>query len=144
MDNELRFTVENDKMVRMSGLYQWPTYAGLLEGLPTDKMNERILNEIAEDAKRHIPYCDAVYVIEAEQKPIEYEGKYPFGKPMSLPGIVCVTNLTCSDTVRDKNMDASHLTIVWFQENYAFPIDVEIREKIMQIPWSKVAEDFGY
>ncbi|MCE3228975.1 MAG: hypothetical protein K0S32_3526 [Bacteroidetes bacterium] len=140
------FTVETDRTLYMKGLYQWETYSGLLEGLPTDKMNQGILENIAKDAKRHVPFCDAVYVIQPEQTPFPYEREhpYPFGKPMSLPDTVCVTNLYSLEPVRNEDGEGSQLTVVWFQENYAFPIDVEIRDKIMQIEWSKVAESFYY
>lgn len=144
MENNLRFNLENNLSAWGNCLYQWATYSGLLEGLPTERTNKGILDRLKDDVKRHIPYCDAVYIIEAEQKPIDYEKEYPFGKPMELPPVICVTNLTCSQPARNKNEDGSHLSIAWFQNDFAFPIEAEIIEKIKLIPWTKVAQDFCY
>ena len=52
--------------------------------------------------------------------------------------------LQCHQVFRDFDMHGSALTVVWFQENYAMPIDDLILEKIKQIPWAEIADEFEY
>jgi hypothetical protein len=136
-------TIENGKKAYLDSLHQWRTYGGLLEGIPTDKMNANILERVLVEAKHHT-YTSAIFVIKPEQVPIPYDGKYPFGNPMQMPATTCVASLTCLDTARNHSMDGSALTIVWYQENFAFPIEEAILESIKQITWSQLAEDFEY
>ncbi|MBS1635182.1 MAG: hypothetical protein JST26_04610 [Bacteroidetes bacterium] len=141
MNNEL--TIEKNKQVLITGLYQWRTYGGLIDGIPHNKMNDRILKELPNRAKKlctDIP----VYIIEPKQTPIPYDGKYPFGVPMSMPSVICVAELSSGQPVRDMDMHGSQLIVAWFQDQYALPIDHAILDKIKEIHWSKFAEDFCY
>jgi hypothetical protein len=141
MNGEL--IVEGDKQVTIKRIKQWHIYDGLLEGLPTTRMNNRILADVKEDAKK---FCglDEIYLIEPQQTPIPYDGKYPFGEPASLPSVACIIELWHYTTFRDDKKDFSSLGIIWFQNDYAFPIDEEIIEKIKQIPFSKICGEFTY
>ena len=90
----------------IEGIYQWNTYGGLLEGLPTKRMNRRIIKETIEEAKK-ICYQDNYHLIKPVEKPIEYDRKYIFGKPYALPPIVCVASLSCLEPQRDESKDGS-------------------------------------
>ncbi len=127
----------------MRSLHQWPTYGGLLEGLPTDRMNENILKRVVEEARKHT-YNDAVYIIQPEQTPIPYDKKYPFGTPMQMPAITCIASFTSHQPAYNQEKDGSALTIVWYQEEYAFPVSQAILEQFRKIPWSTLAKDFDY
>lgn len=135
--------IEGDKEVRIKRISQSYTYGGLLEGLPTTRMNDYILASVKEEAKK---FCglDEIYLIEPQQTPIPYDGKYPFGTPMSLPSVICIIKIWYYTTFRDKEKDFSCLGIIWFQNDYAFPIDEEIVEKIKEIPFSKICGEFQY
>ena len=134
--------------VTITRIMQWRTYDGLLEGLPTIEMNNRHLTVAKEEAKK---FCwqDEIYLIEPEQTPISYDegkyGKYPFGKPASLPQVTCIAKIKClSTTFKDKTKDYSSLGIIWFQENYAFPIDKNVLEKIKEIPFRESCGEFEW
>lgn len=135
--------VENDKAVSISALHQWPTYGGLLEGIPTDRVNARILERLSGEIKRHCGNKSS-YILQPEQTPIAYEGHYPFGTPMALPAMICVADLVYSQPVRDPDQHGSQLAVAWFQEEYAFPIDEEIMHRFRELKWSALAEDFYY
>lgn len=137
------FTVEQNRDVSMRSLHQWRTYGGLLEGLPTDRLNEEILKRVTEEARKHTN-MHAVHIIKPEQIAIPYEKKYPFGTPMQMPGITCVANFTSNQPANDQRIDGSALTIVWYQDDYAFPVSQHILAQFREIPWSKLAEDFNY
>ncbi|PTX63570.1 hypothetical protein C8N46_101171 [Kordia periserrulae] len=135
--------IDNDLEVRIDHIDQWFTYSGLLEGLPTNRLNTMILERTKEEAKERF-HSDAVYLIEPTQTPIEYEGRYVFGKPMQLPSITCVCSVASSEVFRNKEMHGSHLIIIWLQEDYAFPIEETIIEKIKEIPFRKICKEFEY
>lgn len=66
--------VEGHREVRIKSIHQWPTYWGLMEGLPTTEMNANILSSSKQYAQK---YCDieAFQVLEPVQTAIMYEGK---------------------------------------------------------------------
>jgi hypothetical protein len=84
------------------------------------------------------------YLIPPIETPIEIDRKYPFGTPASIPGITCIAQFDSFDPARDKSMDASTLPIVWFQSDFAFPIEDSILEHIRLLNWEKYASDFQY
>jgi hypothetical protein len=109
---ELEF---KDKTVKVTSLYQWSTYEGLIEGLPTDKMNERILNSIHEKATV-LTHIENFLLIKPKQTPIDIKKKYPFGEPMSLPGITCIVGLKYHGTSNPNVGGISELTLIWDQK----------------------------
>jgi len=141
MNGEL--TVDGNKQVSIKRIKQWYTYDGLLEGLPTTRMNNRILEDAKEDAKI---FCglEEIYLIEPQQTPLSYSGKYPFGDPASMPNVTCIAELWYHATFKDKEKDFSSLGVIWFQNDFAFPIDKEIIEKLKEIPFSKICGEFTY
>jgi hypothetical protein len=120
--------------IHLSSLNQSWTYEGLLEGLPTREMNRRRIEGVVaeERAKSH-----GVWVVPPYETPIPYDGRYPFGEPARLPYVQCIAEFRSpgGDLVTD-----SRLTIVWFQEEFALPIDATILEQIRRIDWSELAE----
>lgn len=138
-----KLIIDGDKEVTIKKIKQWVTYDGLLEGFPTLQMNNRILAGVKEAAK---DFCgiEEVCLIEPSQTPISYEGKYPFGDPASLPAVVCIAELWYYKACRDKSKDYSSLGLIWFQEDYAFPIEEEILRKIREIPYSRICGEFIY
>tara|TARA_Y100000815_G_C12973061_1_gene361197 strand:+ start:92 stop:517 length:426 start_codon:yes stop_codon:yes gene_type:complete len=135
--------IETNKNVTIKRIKQWHTYGGLLEGIPTDKLNERIINRTKKQAKE-FSGMEEIYLIEPKQKPIDYDGKYPFGNPASLPGVTCIAELWHNDVFKNPDKMFSSLCIIWFQEDYAFPIEENILNSIKEIPFSKICGEFDY
>lgn len=136
--------VEKDKYLNLIALYQERTYAGLLEGLPTDRMNKRILEGLPDKIKKHFDSYTPFYVIPPEETPIPYKGKYAFGTPVSLPYVMCMAELSYHRPVNQTNKDGSVLNIVWFQNTFVFPIEETIQKKLLEFQWSKYALDIDY
>lgn len=136
-------TIENDHTAYVHILHQYAAYSGLLEGLPTREMNRDIVKTAVESAPKYT-HQSAVHLIEPIEYPVEYDGVYPFGQPAALPSVACFMLLECNHVFRDENMHGSALTVVWFQKNYAMPIDALILEEIKQIPWAEIADEFEY
>jgi hypothetical protein len=133
--------VEYDKKVTITAIYQWHTYNGLIEGLPTDWANNRILQRLPSNIKSHSGK-DVFHIIEPTLTPISYEGNYPFGQPIKLPSVICIADLILWEPVKDPDKQGSALVIAWFQDYFAFPIAPDIIEKLKVVEWSKLAVDF--
>lgn len=80
-----KLTVEGNREVTITRIGQWHTYDGLLEGIPTTRMNSRILAQVMDEARKFCGFNE-VYLIEPRQRSIEYIGEYPFGKPSAYLG----------------------------------------------------------
>jgi hypothetical protein len=135
-------TLTSGRQIYLKTLLQEITYDGLLEGAPTVEMNNRII-------ERHMKSSSAgsglpPYLIVPVERPIEYDGKYPFGTPASLPIVVCIGRFTSLSPARDKTQDYSSLRIIWFQDDFVFPIAPDVLHKITNLPWDDRAHDLQY
>jgi hypothetical protein len=136
----MKIEMQDDRKINLTSLYQGAIYTGLLEGLPTRRMNERIIHSYQEKARELFPKSP-VFLIEPSQTPIEYHRDYPFGDPASLPPIACVARFKSS--AFDNNVLCyTELAIVWFQSEFALPIDDHILQKIKNINWVKHAAEY--
>jgi len=129
--------VQNDLKVKLCRLNQQHTYSGLSDGPPFERINNELLKRTIEEAKR---FNNPIHLIDPVLTPIPYEGKYPFGDPVSLPQITCIADLLCFKAAKGSG-DYSVLTVVWLQEDYAFPIDNKIILSLKELEWDKFAED---
>jgi hypothetical protein len=139
-----KLELRSGRVVQVCELWQWLVYEGLLEGLPTREMNRREIERIAADERwRH--YGAAPIVLPPNETPIPYhdDRPYPFGEPARLPAIVCGARLE-SAPARDASMHLSGLCVVWFQPDFAFPIDPEALEHLRGIDWERHAIDMEY
>ncbi len=138
-----KLIVEGDHVVDIIEIKQWLVYDGLLEGLPTRRINDQTLIEIKAHAKE---FCqlNAVYLIEPIQEPIEYKGHYPFGEPAKLPDVGCIVKVKSYSTFKEPTKDFSELGLIWFQKQFMFPIEEDILQKIKAIPYSQLCEEFHY
>ncbi|MBE7173224.1 MAG: hypothetical protein INR73_21805 [Williamsia sp.] len=141
MSSEL--IIDGNKSVSIKRIQQRLTYDGLLEGLPTRKMNAHILQGIKDEARKFC-YLNEIYLIEPEEKPIQYSGQYPFGEPAQLPSVICIVEVRSYSAYRDMSKDCSALGLIWFQDDFMFPIAPEIIEKIKSVPYAHICEEFNY
>lgn len=131
-----KLALATGRIAYLSSLRQSNVYDGLLEGLPTREMNRETIDYYVEDARDRTGRQP--FLIEPVQTPIEYEGRYPFGEPAKLPPIVCVAELVSSGRTP---LYSSHLTVIWFQDDYAFPIDTGAEATIRAIEWERVSTE---
>ena len=132
-----------NKEVEVKSLFQWHTYEGLLEGLPHDKLNQRILDRVEEEATG-LTHIKSHYLVEPEQTPLEGFRDYPFGKPMSLPKIICVAKLKGFGTSNPEIGGISELTLTFFQDSFAPPFDSKILDKLKELDWFSYAQDMSW
>ena len=130
--------VDGDIEAVITKIVQYPTYIGLIEGFPNVNSNNDILNEVKSKRNFSNYIDDSVFLIEPKRTQF---ADWLFGKKEKLPIVTCIIEVECYDTFRDKTKAMSVLGIVWFQEDYAFPIDADILEKIKEIPFRKICKE---
>lgn len=136
-----RFKLANGREIHIVAINQWETYQGLLEGVPTIEMNARRIAYAKGEARR-LWGCEPL-LIHPTEVAIVLGRQYPFGTPASIPNVTCIALFRCYDTARDESMDGSELPLVWFQPEFAFPIEGSVRESIHFFDWENFAMDFG-
>ncbi len=132
------------RTIYLRSLRQWQIYAGLLNGLPTVEMNSRLIESlVSEEGKR---WGVEPHVLPPVVRPIEYRSgeKYPFGEPAALPEVGCVAYFTSLEPARDRGQDYSAMLIIWFQDEYALPIDPGVLNGIQALDWERLATDDRY
>lgn len=141
----MKIHLSDDHQLDLTFLKQFRTYAGLLEGLPTLEHNHKILQHLVAEQIENDHGCKP-YLIEPTQTPYppSVSDGYPFGKPMRLPKIYCIGQFYSTAPARNTEADYSFLTIIWFQNTWAFPIDEEVIETITYLPWDVLAHDSEY
>lgn len=134
------------RRIYLQELRQYETYEGLIEGLPTEERNTYRLDHLAEEY-RGKPYPGEPYLIQPKETPLEYRGdkQYPFGTPSALPAVTCIGRFTSHDPVRrGTRCDYSGLIVIWFQPDFAFPIEESVFAEIQAIDWDRHAIDMEY
>ena len=119
--------------IGLLALDQWLTYGGLLEGLPTSEMNERLIRNAVQDARDR--WASSVHLIEPQETRIDTSRSYPFGIPASIPVITCVSHWSGPGCSRGDEYGQTELTLVWYQPEFALPIDEEILSEITALDW---------
>jgi hypothetical protein len=61
-----------------------------------------------------------------------------------MPEVGCIGRFHSSYPARDTGKDYSALTIIWFQDDYAFPISPDVERAIHAVDWDRLARDDEY
>ena len=112
---------------RLLELEQHSTYRGLLDGGPNHELNEQILAEVAGRAGR-IP----THLVRPAERLIGGSRPSPYGPLVHLPEHVC-TGLF--------DLGGRRLTIVWFQDSWAPPIDDVVLTELEELDFLVLAFD---
>jgi hypothetical protein len=140
MDTDL--TLKSGVTIYLKALNQFDTYEGLLEGVPTQQMN-RARIESAMALARTTWNCKS-QLIEPLETPIDVGRPYPFGVPASIPPITCLGLWSTIGFARDRQYGCMQLAIVWYQVQFALPIDGSVLRQILEIDWESTGEFFEY
>ncbi|WP_165732618.1 hypothetical protein [Polaribacter sp. 20A6] len=129
-----RLIVEGDKEVLIYSLDQEKTYSGLKSEKPNKLINANILNL----EKNRSGGGKGTYLLEPPRI------KIPFFKiyKRRLPAVICRAYVKFDGVI--DNCDFSSLTIIWFQDDFALPIENKILKKIKEIPYSLVCNKYSY
>jgi hypothetical protein len=101
-------------------------------------MNQQIIQRILQEEGGHL--------ISPEEEKLTYPGNrpYPFGHPARIPSVACVGCFRSYQPARTASGDFSQLVVVWFQDNFALPIDPKVWLQLLAIDWDRHAADYDY
>jgi hypothetical protein len=134
--------LQTGRALSLTFLKQWLVYGGQLEGLPTREKNQYKVADALTQARTL--KTGEPYLIAPRETPIPYPPgrKYPFGDPAKIPSIGCIGRFHSHQHARDSAKDYSELVVVWFQDDFAFPIDPTVLEQLRQLEWERLAQDY--
>ena len=128
-----KIIVDGDFEVYISSIEQDLTYSNLLEGFPNQGYNAEIIYREGKNK-----YFNEIYVIEPKQTHLSYLSETNY----SIPKVTCRITVQSNKNLKDVRKTFSSLRIVWFQEDYAFPIDKEIIKRFKNIPYHKLCGEY--
>jgi hypothetical protein len=105
-------------------------------------MNQEMIDGIVA-RERERPFPDEPYLIQPEEKPIDYRGEAPYrrGDLAALPSVGCVGRFLSYAPARDVGRQFSELVVIWFQDQFALPIDPKVWPSLVAIDWDRHAAD---
>ena len=131
------------KEIYITELYQEKTYLGLLEGYPNSRMNKEIIERAKIDLCKKFYNPSTPLMISPTSEKIEIQNPSDYQKinvPEKLPDIICAMMLE-SVAVSDE-YEMSCLLVMWFQNDFCFPIDAKILDLFKTLEWNKCS--FGF
>jgi hypothetical protein len=133
--------VDGYRKIKLVDLSQSKTYKNLIEGVPNKELNDRLVERIVAVVREE---TNNFVLIQPKRIKAEINDIYPFRERENLPDVSCVAEFRSIEPARDKKSDGSWLKIVWFQNNFALPIDKDIENEISNINWEENAADIYY
>lgn len=132
------FDLPSGRTIKLLAIDQYYTYEGLLLGVPTWEMNQdmmdRLIARYVHPAEYGVPL-----LLEPDQQPIEVsESRQVLGTPARLPSVTCIARFD-SDGQLGTDDIWSVLRVIWFQEDFAFPIEDRALRQIAEIDWETQA-----
>ncbi|MHC5536784.1 hypothetical protein ACYOEI_00755 [Singulisphaera rosea] len=144
-----QITLQSGRTITLEALDQEMSYAGLLEGTPDAKTNDWYIESSLRVAARRcvpgarphlIPPSRRDYLREpGDMRPIVEHS--PHRTPEWLPMVRCIGVFKDVGTARDPDRDLSVLVIVWFQDEYALPIQEPALDQLLALDWDSRAFD---
>jgi hypothetical protein len=128
---------------RLKALNQSTTYAGVLEGCPNHFVNQRIIKKSVEHARQlfgtHPPH-----LIAPIEKVIALNEEDSVTRIVVLPAVRCIAVFEANYPTKPDTGDYSALTVVWFQDDWALPIQGDIISALRSLPWANLAHDCSF
>ncbi len=132
--------------IHLRSLDQSLVYGGWMAGVPTRETNQDAIERVVAKAREVLEGCEP-YLIHPPARPIEPDPRPAFARrvpPERIPGVACIARFLSHQPARDPTSDFSQLVVVWFQDDFAFPIDPSVMEHLHALDWKRIAFGFGY
>ena len=130
---KIKLKLSNGRVVSVSEYRHNETYGSLLEGRPSEAINNSIIEEKILGAKRGL---DEPFLI----KPEIYADK---NGDNNLPPVCCFAELYSEPMNRD--MHGSFLIVVWFTKPFFDePLALFLERSLKDIPWEEFSRDFEW
>ena len=119
--------------IDLVALYQRHTYLELLEGVPNERINQRILDHLTDFPDKHFGYSETFLI------PPQVDLSIP-ERPV-LPLLFCACSLE-SDYEPDEESAASSLCVLWLHNNPDLTPSQILNEVVKHIDWVRQAKGF--
>lgn len=144
-------SLDSGRTVILRSLHQSMTYAGWMEGVPSADWNDRIVAGSLKDAERQgVEGAKPWLIPPARRDYLRQRGDMAGCQsvrglaPEWLPMVTCVGVLQDSKPVRDPSKALSVLTVVWYQDEFALPINAAVFELLRSVDWKRLAMDIEF
>jgi len=127
--------LNSGRAIFLEQIFQYYTYSGLIEGQPWASLNKEKIEQATQHAEKKLWNAGVPHLIEPL---IQMRAGY---STPSLPPVVCLADFESGQAARDPGADTSALSIVWFQDDFAFPIDPLVLNQIRAVDWENLARD---
>ena len=140
----MKIELNSGREIFLHEIYQYQTYMGLLCGVPTKRMNQRRMKSSLEEAENKMK-PDKIYLVPPPILEVNVSKNIAENYPEAerIPYITCFAEFGSSGLKEDDGY-ASWLTIVWYQDEFALPIDDAVIEHIKTIDWEHEAEGYDF
>lgn len=129
------FDLAGGRRIQMLALDQWWTYGSLLIGSPTGHLNRRILGQAVAKYTR-LDGGNSPLVLEPVPAPVELPGSRSYDPhSVALPAATCAAQFWSETLTGDDRGIASKLRVVWFQDDFALPIDHVVAAELEAVDW---------
>lgn len=145
MDRRGTIELASGRLIRLAHLQMGATYGTWLEGYPTAESNRHLLDQSIRDHSNN-PFPGLPVLIPPVESPapaIDPRHQH-LGPPSSLPAIACAGRFTSTEPARSEYADFSGLVVLWFQDDFAFPIDPAVLDQIRRLDWDRHAADLDF
>ena len=142
-----KLILNSGRGIWLDSLHQQMTYSGLLVGFPDKEFNDEQINRHLEHATDNFTHGLRSHLITPPRR--DYEGEpADLGEflparinPEFLPAVCCMACFFGLTTPRNPDMHLSFLTVVWYQDDFAMPIDASVLVQLRSLDWDSIAND---
>ena len=134
-DGDVQLT--DGRVLRLRELDQCLVYEGLLDGAPTRGRNAKLVASIVEAASAD---GRRVVLVPPVEVPVADLGGAGPDEACLLPRTAVRARFESSEPVTAAGQ-YSELTVVWFQEEWALPVDYGVRDLLTRLDWDGRARD---
>ena len=127
-----KLTLTNNIEVEITKIYQMKTYDSLIEGIADKEFNDDLLIDIKQRAKR-VFFNDAIHIIDSR-----------LNEDDDFSSFTVILELTSFQTFKDLDKDFSSLIVVFFQDQFAFPINDENLILIKEILFGLLCKEYFF
>jgi len=156
-----KITLLDGREVALFRLYQRYTYEGVLAGGPSAERNNAMCEEAVAHARAR-PWLSANAPVTLIPPKIHHQQANLTPKfmrqwerltgsnvspPLSVPQLPAVICFGCfaSDVLKSRPDEfGSRLCIIWFQPQFALPVDPEVECEIKSVAWEKLAAGYEF
>lgn len=139
--HDYRIELSTGRAIRLVGLDQHLTYGGLLAGHPSREMNRRIMDRLI--AGHSGPRGRGVPVLfEPIETPLEKHSDPDWSTAATLPAVTCVGRFMSGVLASEPDGFGSMLTVIWFQDEFALPIDPVVTIELGALDWEAHADSY--